>query len=1147
MKIAHFADIHIRNASRHEEYRKVFAEAHRSVKSKKIELAVISGDLFHSKTVLSPESVSLASEFILGFSCPVIIITGNHDASLNSNQDRMDAISPIIELVRNQKDDVWYLKDTGKYHIKGLDFFVYSCLDKNIIEEKYFDTPNPKILLYHGVIGGVQSYLGYEFSEDHQDKRIDFSRFDCGMLGDIHIIGEPKRGHCYPSSLVCQNFGEHPTKHGYLIWEIENGKSIPKPKYQTIHNDWGYYTIYVNDDYSIHYKDFDSTSEIPMYASVRVIYDNACEIIKVKDILSNKFVETQTIDYLSKKTVSNLDEKEISIKNEIIDLHDLNAQEQLLKEYLSDEKPEVIEQVVKLNKEINIECAESIEKKRDKNYYQLLDIGFSNLFSYGEDNFVDFTKIKGVISNFSPNATGKSSFLNAIPFSIFGNFPYMKTNASVMNNASDSLHTKINLKLNNSKYTIERTGKRNKKSVSLSLSLTETLPDGTIVNHSEDVRDTQKKINDLFGDLDAYSKSSYMSQKGSPMFLDLTPMNRNEWFSKNLGIEFFDILNKRAKENSDDLRVELKKLKTRDFMREEMDILEIKNQNIAFRKQTLKDIKELESQLQILNSKKEELLSSKRQIVPITNPHDKIVELEQHILLLESKYAREFSKESLELKIKDELEEITNKIIEITDEIESKKKSLESETISLPIDQKIEDVKDLLADEKEKYLKNKEQQATKKPSDYTDRAKTTELSEQYAKELSKQESISVDIDQIESQISRLEKNTAILSEDERFTNEKLCKSCILLEKIWEENNSIQGLRDSLIVKSSELEQVSAVISQLREKVVMYTDYEEILDEYNSILKNREELISKRDILLEKRDLELLNIIDKKKNIINNLEKDLEHLEASVGLVKTNVKSSFLLNKKEAEQKISEQRNLLNQLKEQHKKYESYLSDVAFNEQLEKSIDEVVEFISSVQMDHKSKNIDLNNFDYEIKKCDERIEHLLSEKIWYEESALKYSIYDKYLNATSKNGLPYFIIKKVLKDLEQSVNDILSTVVDFRVLLTAESGNVECEMTSDEKGVWQSDLLSGMETFMVNLAFRLGISQIANVSQPNFLVVDEGFSALDVEHTQELPKLFNLLKSKLDFILIVSHNPTVRDFVDHELVISRKDGKSYISS
>ena len=63
--IYHISDIHIRNQDRHEEYRQVFKNLRNEIKKDTNEkIIVITGDIFHEKCNLSPESIILFKEFI---------------------------------------------------------------------------------------------------------------------------------------------------------------------------------------------------------------------------------------------------------------------------------------------------------------------------------------------------------------------------------------------------------------------------------------------------------------------------------------------------------------------------------------------------------------------------------------------------------------------------------------------------------------------------------------------------------------------------------------------------------------------------------------------------------------------------------------------------------------------------------------------------------------------------------------------------------------------------------------------------------------------------------------------------------------------------------------------------------------------------
>ena len=110
-KIYHIADVHVRNVKRHKEYQLVFKRLYSYIKKTRTKnsLIYVAGDIVHAKTDMSPELVSVVSEFFKELSdlAPTIIITGNHDCNLN-NSYRLDALSPIVKALNHQ--NLHYLK-----------------------------------------------------------------------------------------------------------------------------------------------------------------------------------------------------------------------------------------------------------------------------------------------------------------------------------------------------------------------------------------------------------------------------------------------------------------------------------------------------------------------------------------------------------------------------------------------------------------------------------------------------------------------------------------------------------------------------------------------------------------------------------------------------------------------------------------------------------------------------------------------------------------------------------------------------------------------------------------------------------------------------------------------------------------------------
>jgi len=235
MKIAHIADVHVRLYKRHQEYREVFQRLYSSLRAHKVDRIVLLGDIFHSKSILSPEAVEIASEFFLELVsiAPVDIIVGNHDVNIKNNT-RLNAITPIVDLLNNS--DITVYSKSGTFNIAPKIWYgVFSCLDEQnfpILRTKT-TTSVPYVALFHGNLTGSFSENMYKFENTGYDADVLFKNYNMAMLGDIHKRQEMKHHMWYAGSLIQQDFGEGIEK-GYLIWDTDT----QEPAFIPIENDY---------------------------------------------------------------------------------------------------------------------------------------------------------------------------------------------------------------------------------------------------------------------------------------------------------------------------------------------------------------------------------------------------------------------------------------------------------------------------------------------------------------------------------------------------------------------------------------------------------------------------------------------------------------------------------------------------------------------------------------------------------------------------------------------------------------------------------------------------------------------------------------------------------------------------------------------
>lgn len=157
-----------------------------------------------------------------------------------------------------------------------------------------------------------------------------------------------------------------------------------------------------------------------------------------------------------------------------------------------------------------------------------------------------------------------------------------------------------------------------------------------------------------------------------------------------------------------------------------------------------------------------------------------------------------------------------------------------------------------------------------------------------------------------------------------------------------------------------------------------------------------------------------------------------------------------------------------------------------------------------------------------------------------------SNYEYYCRAMSKDGIPYLILNDALPLIENEVNSILGQIVEFTIKLEmTEKNNISAYIVYDMEQSWAIEMTSGMEKFILSMAFRVGLMNITTLPSTNFMLIDEGFGVLDSTKLNDVYLIFDYLKSKFDFILCVSHIDAMKDMVDNAITLEKVNRVSRI--
>ena len=567
-RIYHIADIHIRNIKRHKEFREVFYSMFEEIKKRGTEDSIIylAGDIAHAKLEMSPELVSEISWLFTECNklCPTIVIAGNHDCNMN-NSDRLDVLTPIVDALK--LPNLTYLKDTQVYGIGDVDFAVFSIFDNKDNWPKA-DTlfGNKKIALFHGPVDNSTTDVGYVVSSRHFTTEI-FDGYDLALLGDIHkrqeMISPSGCKVVYAGSLVQQNFGETLDKHGFLVWDLDT------MTYEEvdIQNDYGYYTLDVDGGI------VPDVTDMPLYPRLRVRVkntDTADTKRMMADITAKYGVEDFTIirtDTFNKKKTNDRE-----ARLEVDSIADINHQNSLIGEYIERMMPFVTKEdlagIEKINRDINSRIQPS-ELQRNISW-KPIKFDFSNMFSYGERNVINFDKVTGLMGLFAPNAQGKSSLFDAISFCLFDKCSRAYKASAIMNNRKADFHCQLEFSVDGITYGIRREGRTiNKgKNVKVDVDFWREGDSGRESLNGTERRDTNQVIETYVGRYEDFIMTALSLQANNALFIDKSQSERKDLMAQFMGLDIFDKLYDTATNDIKDVNALIRNFRKTDFTTE---------------------------------------------------------------------------------------------------------------------------------------------------------------------------------------------------------------------------------------------------------------------------------------------------------------------------------------------------------------------------------------------------------------------------------------------------------------------------------------------------------------------------------------------------------------------------------------------------
>ena len=612
----------------------------------------------------------------------------------------MDVLSPIVNNL--QHSDLHYLKHSGVYKCADVKFVVWDVWEKedDYIEAKDFEG-DTKIVLFHGTVDKSETDLGFFLPSDVKISK--FKGYDMGLLGDIH-----KRQHLnkketisYCGSLVQQNHGEG-LSHGYLLWDVPKRKS----KYIEIPNDYGYYTLDIKDGQVPECPDMPKKARL----RVRVSETTPSQLKKAMTLIHSKYgIKEVSVTKTDSFTAM---EKVRGQRITVGDIRDAGYQYGLIEEYLKTNHyvdEDTLVDIKKINEELNALLPE--ENVNRGVTWQVKKFEFDNMFSYGENNVVDFTKLNGIIGMFAPNASGKSSLLDALSFCLFDTSSRAFKALNVLNNKKNDFYCKATLEVEGMEYFIERRGKKQRNGhVKVNVDFYTFDDAGEKVSLNGDQRrTTDVNIRKVIGTYDDFIMTVLSLQSNSTVFIDKTQKERKDLLAQFMGIGVFDQLYTLAADEIHDVQSLLKSFQKNNYDKEladiKKDLVELRKDSkeltigkkklVSDKKKYDKQIIELTKQLRKVDETADSLDELQERKINLTNSLNKVDERVGEIATLSEQYTVEETELNEKIKIYRE-NEIDKKFAQLEQyKLDKSNNQIEIDKLKIEVKNKLDKIEKL--------------------------------------------------------------------------------------------------------------------------------------------------------------------------------------------------------------------------------------------------------------------------------------------------------------------------------------------------------------------------------------------------------------------------------------------------------------------
>jgi len=178
--------------------------------------------------------------------------------------------------------------------------------------------------------------------------------------------------------------------------------------------------------------------------------------------------------------------------------------------------------------------------------------------------------------------------------------------------------------------------------------------------------------------------------------------------------------------------------------------------------------------------------------------------------------------------------------------------------------------------------------------------------------------------------------------------------------------------------------------------------------------------------------------------------------------------------------------------------------------------------------------------------EQKVENLREQKQEYQDLQREFAAYDLYMQCMHPNGIAYDVIKKKIPVINEEIAKVLANIVDFEVFFEATGNKFDIFIKHPKYEERPIEMASGAEKSLSAMAIRLALLGVSSLPTGDIFILDEPGTALDEDNMSGFIRILELIKVYFKNVLLISHLDSLKDCVDMQIVIEKKQGYARVN-